>query len=177
MLARKLSEVSFLTLHSLMRPANCLFTRLLFIVCASTLFRVDFLNQVVGVSPLIHHEEHVSNVDADAACQSFIEVDVARQAIPVSVECQSDEMAVSVEHRAAGVTSRDVVIGEEAELQLAAVLVGVAAVLRCRHSSCTTPRSLSISAESSFKPHDQSRRISKHESNADRRLEGTSLIL
>ena len=107
---------------------------LLFYICvfATRLLCVDFLNQAVGVSPFVHHIEHETNVYTDASCQSFVEVDVARQAIPVSVECQSNEMAVSVEHRAAGVTSRDVIIGEEAELQLAAVLVGVASVLRCR---------------------------------------------
>ena len=40
-------------------------------------FCVDFLQQAVGVAPLVHHEQHVAYVNADAAGEVLLEVDVA----------------------------------------------------------------------------------------------------
>ena len=75
---------------------------------------VDFLEQSVGMSPAVHHEEDEADVDADAACQLLVEEDVAGKAVPVAVECQSYQFTLAVEHRRAAVATRDVVVGEEA---------------------------------------------------------------
>ena len=77
------------------------------------------------MSPLVHHEEHEADIDADAACQLLVEEDVAREAVPVAVEGESDEFTLTVEHGRAAVAAGDVVVGEEAELHLAGALVGV----------------------------------------------------
>ena len=74
------------------------FVRKVLIRSPLRLLRIDFLQQSVGVSPLVHHVEHVTDVDADAACQLRIKEDVAREAVPVAVESQSDEASLSVEH-------------------------------------------------------------------------------
>ena len=42
------------------------------------------------MAPLVHHEEHVAYVYADAAGEVLLEVDVAREAVPVAVEGQSE---------------------------------------------------------------------------------------
>ena len=63
------------------------------------------------MAPFVHQVEHITNVHSYATCQSGIEVNVAGEAVPVAVECQSNEPSLSVEHRRAAVSARDVVVG------------------------------------------------------------------
>ena len=77
------------------------------------------------MSPFINHVEHVTNVYTDASCQSFVEVDVATEAVPVAVKSQSDELTFAVEDRRTGVSARDIVVGEEAKLQLSGRFISV----------------------------------------------------
>ena len=58
--------------------------------------------------------------------QVGLEGDVAAHGLPVAVEGESDDARVTVEDGAAGVAARDVVVREEAELQIA-LRVGVRA--------------------------------------------------
>ena len=91
------------------------------------LLGVDFLQEAIGVSPLVHQVEHVADVYTDAAGQALVEVDVRAEAIPVAVEGKTYQFALAVEHRAARVAAGNVVVGEEAELHFAACLVTVLA--------------------------------------------------
>ena len=63
------------------------------------LLGVDFLQEAIGVSPLVHQVEHVAHIDTDAACKLAVEVDVRSQAIPVAIEGETDELALAVEDR------------------------------------------------------------------------------
>ena len=64
----------------------------------SILNSLDFLQQSVGMSPFVHHEEDVADVDSDATGQLGIEGDVAGERIPVAVEGQTDEAVLAVGH-------------------------------------------------------------------------------
>ena len=91
------------------------------------LLGVDFLQEAIGVSPLVHQVEHVADVYTDAAGQALVEVDVRAEAVPVAVEGKTYQLALAVEHRAARVTAGNVVVGQEAELHFSACLVTVLA--------------------------------------------------
>ncbi len=80
------------------------------------------------MSPAVHHEQHVANVNANAAGELRVEEDVAGERVPVAVEGQSDETVLSVEHGRAAVAARDVVGGEEAELHVARLRVGIGCI-------------------------------------------------
>ena len=88
---------------------------------------VDFLQETVGVSPLVHQVEHIADVYTDTAGQALVEVDVRAEAVPVAIEGKTYQLALAVEHRAARVTTGNVVVGQEAELHFAACLVTVLA--------------------------------------------------
>ena len=44
---------------------------------SEALLHANLLEQTLCVSPLVHEEEHVADVDADAASQALVEPDVA----------------------------------------------------------------------------------------------------
>ena len=92
-----------------------------------SLLCVDFFQQSVCVPPLVHEIKDVADIYTDASCQSLVEVDVGAEAVPVAVEGETDQLSLAIEHGAAGVAARDVVVGEEAELHLSAGLVLVLA--------------------------------------------------
>ena len=77
------------------------------------------------MSPFIHHEEHVTNVYTDATSQMRVEKDVARQAIPVAIEGQTNKFAFAIEHGRATISTRNIVIGEETKVQVRGVFIGV----------------------------------------------------
>ena len=51
------------------------------------------------MSPSVHHEQYEADVHTNAASQYLVEVDVAGQRVPVAIESQSDELALTIEHR------------------------------------------------------------------------------
>ena len=79
------------------------------------------------MTPLIHQVEHVADVHTDAASQALVEVDVRAEAVPVAIEGKTNQLTLTIEHRATRVTAGNIVVGEEAELHLAACLVTVLA--------------------------------------------------
>ena len=70
---------------------------------------------MLAAAQLVEDEEHVADVQRDAALQIVIEVDVAAQRFPVAVEGATDEVTFAVNDRAAGVAARDVVGRQEAD--------------------------------------------------------------
>ena len=70
------------------------------------------------MSPFVHHEEYKTNVYTDATSQFAVEVDVGTEAVPVAVECKTDEFALSIEHRRTGIAPCNVVVRKETELLL-----------------------------------------------------------
>ena len=83
---------------------------------------IHLFQQVAGTAELVDDKEDVAHIDVDAALQLGVEHDVAAQGLPVAVEGQADELTIGIHDRAAGVTARDVVVGEEADVH-GAVLV------------------------------------------------------
>jgi hypothetical protein len=57
------------------------------------------LQQTVGMSPTVHHEEHVADVNTDATSELRVEEDITRERVPVAIESQSDETVLTIEHR------------------------------------------------------------------------------
>ena len=57
--------------------------------------------QMIGICYLVDGEEDVADVERDVAADLRIENDVAHCAFPHAVEIQTDEVAVSVDDRAA----------------------------------------------------------------------------
>jgi hypothetical protein len=92
------------------------------------LYQGHLVHQVAGTGELVDGPQHVTDVHADGALQLGLEGDVAAHGLPVAIEGDADEFAVAVDHRAAAVAARDVVVADEAGDQLA-VLIGVAAVI------------------------------------------------
>ncbi len=75
---------------------------------------------------LLYHEQDVANVHADGALRLRFVKDVAAHGFPVAVEGQSQELAFGVEHGAARIAARDVVVGDEAYFHFA-LLIGITA--------------------------------------------------
>lgn len=73
------------------------------------------VNQVLAAAQLVEYKEHVADVESNAALQVIVEVDVAAQRFPVAVESTADEVALTVDDGATGVTACDVVSGQEAD--------------------------------------------------------------
>ena len=105
-----------------------------YLTFVSILFLHAYLfQQTVGVSPLVDHVDHIPDVNANAAREVGVEVDVGRQAVPVAVESEADELPLAVEHWRAAVAARDVVVGKEAEVKRMAHGVSVLAEVVGRH--------------------------------------------
>ena len=68
---------------------------------------------------LVHQEEDVADVNADTPLQVGFEHHVAGHALPVAVEGETYQAAVSIKDGASGITSSDVVVGEEVDRQVA----------------------------------------------------------
>lgn len=51
-----------------------------------TLLRINFLQQAVSMTPLIHQVEYETNINTYAASKLTVEVDVARKAILVAIK-------------------------------------------------------------------------------------------
>ena len=60
-----------------------------------------FVKEVGCLTNLLDGEEHISDVKADVAAEVHVEVDVAHCAFPYPVEVYSDQVAVSIQDRAA----------------------------------------------------------------------------
>ena len=68
----------------------------------SELFGINLFNQSVCMSPTVHHEQHVADIDIDGTCQLTVEEDVAGQWVPVAVEGQTQQFALAIEDGWAG---------------------------------------------------------------------------
>ena len=65
----------------------------------SLLFCVDLFQETVGVAPLVHHKQDITDVDTDAPRKLRVKEDVAGEAVPVTVEGQADKAILAVEDR------------------------------------------------------------------------------
>lgn len=74
-----------------------------------------------GMTVLLHNEEDVADIHADGALQLRLVEIVAAHGLPVAVESQAHELAVGIEHGAAAVAARDVVVGDEADGHLSLI--------------------------------------------------------
>ena len=78
------------------------------------------------MSPLVDEEEDKADIHTDASLERGVEADVARHGLPVAVEGQADELALTVEHRGATVAARNVVVREEAQMEVVGAAVSIA---------------------------------------------------
>ncbi len=63
------------------------------------LLHSQFLQQSLGVAPAVHHVDHVADVYADGAGQHAVEEDIRGQGVPVAVECEANQSALTIEER------------------------------------------------------------------------------
>ena len=56
------------------------------------------MEQAVCLCPVLHDIEDVTDIDIDAACEGGIIINVCRQAVPVAVEGETDEPAITIYH-------------------------------------------------------------------------------
>ena len=79
------------------------------------------------MTPFIDHVYDIADVDADAAGQARVEVDVGRETVPVAIESEADELSFAIEDRRATVAAGDVVVRQEAEIQSVAYRIRITA--------------------------------------------------
>ena len=100
---------------------------------ANRLELFELLDKVLGLTPLVYHKKYKADIDTYATLQRAVETDIARHRLPVAIEGQTNQLALAIEHRTAGVTASDIIVGNEAEVHIARVLVGIPAPLACLH--------------------------------------------
>ena len=93
----------------------------------------EFLDKVLGLTPLVYHKKYKADIDTYATLQRAVETDIARHRLPVAIEGQAYQLALAIEHGTARVTASDIIVGNEAEVHIARVLVGIPAPLACLH--------------------------------------------
>ena len=64
-----------------------------------SLLLLEFFDELLRFAPLVDDEEHIADIDTDAALQVAVEGDVARHSIPVAVEGKAEQFSLAVEHR------------------------------------------------------------------------------
>ena len=96
--------------------------------------------QPASLTVFLDDEQHVADIYPDTALQAgFVKV-VAAHGLPVTVESQAEQLAARVEHGAARVAARNVVVRDEAHLHLPAAAVGVTADIVERVSALVDSR-------------------------------------
>ena len=88
----------------------------------------QFFYQAARLTIFLDDEQHVADIYPDAALQAGLVEIIAAHGLPIAVESQAEELTARVEHGAARVTARDVVIRNEADLHLSAP-IGITAVV------------------------------------------------
>ena len=77
----------------------------------------QLLNQPRAFTPFIDHEKDIADIYADATLQIRFKSDITTHRLPVTVESKSNQTGVLIEYRATGITTRDIIVREEAQLQ------------------------------------------------------------
>jgi predicted MPP superfamily phosphohydrolase len=77
---------------------------------------IQFLNQPGALPPLLDQEQHIAYIHRYATLQFRLEGYIPAHRLPIAVEGQADQTAITIEDRAPRVTPRDVVVGQEAKL-------------------------------------------------------------
>ena len=62
-------------------------------------YYIHFIEQVTGPSELVHDEQHIADVHADASLELRLEHHIAAHRFPVAVESQPDQLPVCIEDR------------------------------------------------------------------------------
>ena len=78
----------------------------------------QLLNQPRAFTPFIDHEKDIADIYADATLQIRFKSDITTHRLPVTVESKSNQTGVLIEYRATGITTRDIIVREEAQLQV-----------------------------------------------------------
>ena len=79
--------------------------------------QLQLLNQPRALTPFIDHEKDIANIYADTTLQIRLKGDIATHRFPVSIESESDQTGVLIEYRAPGITTSDIIVREESQLQ------------------------------------------------------------
>ena len=77
----------------------------------------QLFNQPWAFTPFIDHEKDIADIYADATLQIRFKSDITTHRLPVTVESKSDQTGVFIEYRATGITTSDIIVREEAQLQ------------------------------------------------------------
>ena len=88
--------------------------------------QLQFLDQSRTFTPLVDHIKYITDIYCNATLQVRFESDVTAHGFPVSVESKTDQTGVLIEYRATRVTTGNIIICQEAKLQLS-VFVGILA--------------------------------------------------
>ena len=80
---------------------------------------IHFVKEPGGAAELVHQEQDVADVYADAPLQVRLKHDVAGHRLPVAVKSKADQFSLCVQYRAAGVAAGNIVVGKEASRQVA----------------------------------------------------------
>ena len=69
----------------------------------------ELADQTVRLAPLVHVVKHGTDVDADAALEVGLKLDVTAHRLPIAVKGETDQVSLAIEDGAAGVAAGDVV--------------------------------------------------------------------
>ena len=83
---------------------------------------------MLATCKLINHEQHIANIHSNTTLQLVLESDIARHSLPVTVECQTNQTTLAVQYGRARVTTCDIEVTEETDVQLT-IFVGILAVV------------------------------------------------
>ena len=70
-----------------------LLASLICFIAISLLYDIHFVDEALAVTKLVDNEKHVADINVDTTLQVVVEVDVAAERLPVTVECKADELA------------------------------------------------------------------------------------
>src|SRR5690606_1850416 len=87
-----------------------------------------FVDQVAGIGEFVDNKQYVADIDGDGTLQFVVEDNVAGHGLDVAVEGNSNQFAVTVQHRGTGVTTGDIIIRQEIDGQVT-LLIGIAAIV------------------------------------------------
>ena len=88
--------------------------------------QLQFLDQSRAFTPLVDHIKYITDIYCNTTLQVRFESDVTAHGFPVSVESKTDQTGILIEYRATGVTAGNIIVCQEAKLQLS-VFVGILA--------------------------------------------------
>ena len=71
------------------------------------------IDQILCICHFVHDEQHIAGIQVDTSLQVFLEIDISGHCLRVTIESGSDQLAISVDYRRTGVTSRNIIIRDK----------------------------------------------------------------